>query len=102
MRYDYKKKLNLERFVKFVDYNINQAKFMELRVIYNLRDVIKVMKVSFNFYYRPPNSNTFLSLFKTNYILERIFSSKKDLLSWCEVNQFKVIKQSQMKTNRSN
>jgi hypothetical protein len=90
LRFDYKKKLQLADFVKFLDYNLNQGRFLEVRVIHTVRDVTKLLKIGVNFYYRI--GQAMASLFKTHYLLERVFPSKKDLLTWCELNKHKTLK----------
>lgn len=69
IRFDYKKKTAIERFVKFVDSAISQGKFMEMKVIYTQREIIKVAKLSLNFYYKTASQNVFASLFRPNFIL---------------------------------
>ena len=82
LRFDYKKKITLQAFAKFIEHTIAMGKYIEIKIIYSFRDVIKVLKLSFNFYYKSSDSKMY-SLFKACYIQERIFPSKKDLLSWC-------------------
>lgn len=93
LRFDYKKKITIDKFTKFIDYNIAQGKYIEIKIIYNLRDVIKVLKMSFNFYYKSSQESKVYSLFKPNYIQERIYHSKKDILTWCDINGNQMIKE---------
>lgn len=37
IRFDYKRKIGIEKFIKFVDSAITQGKFMEMKVIYTQR-----------------------------------------------------------------
>lgn len=68
IRYDYKKKVGLERFMKFIDATITQGKFIEIKVIYIIREIVKVVKLSMNFYYKTTSQNQYISLFKPNFI----------------------------------
>jgi hypothetical protein len=54
-----------------------------MKIVYTVREIVKVMKLSFNFYYKSNSQNLFFSIFKPNFILERIYASKKELLAWC-------------------
>lgn len=83
----------MDKFIKFVDTIITQGKFIEMKVIYTLREIPKVIKLSFNFYYKHSSQNQYLSLLKPNFILERIYSSKRELLTWGEVSNYKIIKE---------
>jgi hypothetical protein len=86
IRYDYKKKVELERLIKFVEGNVGQGRLMEVRAIYTVRDVTKLIKISPNFYYRnalSQNSQQYTSLFKMHYLHQRVFPSKKGILGWC-------------------
>lgn len=38
--------------MKFIDNILAQGKLLEVRAVYNVRDVIKIIKLSFNFYYK--------------------------------------------------
>lgn len=49
-----------------------------------VRDVTKVLKVSFNIYYQL--KQTIASLFKPHYIHQRVFPNKKDIVDWCQLN----------------
>ena len=60
---------------------------MEIRVLYVVRDVTKLLKVGFNFHYR--KGQNYQSLFKMHYEHERVFPSKKSLLNWTEVYMYK-------------
>lgn len=68
VRYDYKKKVNMEKFMKFIDVTITQGKFIEIKVLYTVREIIKVMKISINFYYKSGSQNGYQSIFKPNFI----------------------------------
>ena len=54
---------------------------MEVKIIYTVRDVTKVLKIGVNFHYKVANKP--YSLFKLHYPTQRVFSNKKDLLAWC-------------------
>ncbi len=66
-----------------MDYNINQGRFLEIKVIYVVREVTKVLKISVNFHYKMRQN--FLSLFRSHYVDERVFPTKKDILNWCDI-----------------
>jgi hypothetical protein len=68
LRFDYKKKMSLDRLIKFLDQSISQGKFIEMKLIYAVRDIPKVLKLSFNFYYRTTTQNQVFSLFKPHYV----------------------------------
>lgn len=81
LRYDYKKKLQLDRFIKFIDGSLGQGKLVEMTVVYTLREVVKVMKMGFNFYYKANSQQkSYTSVFKTSFVEERVFGSKRSLL----------------------
>lgn len=64
-----------------------------MKLLYSQRDILKVMKLGFNFYYRNSPQSPYFSIFRPNFLAERVYSSKKDLLAWCEASGPKVMKE---------
>lgn len=64
-----------------------------MKLLYSQRDILKVMKLGFNFYYRNSPQSPIFSIFRPNFLAERVYASKKDLLAWCEASGPKVMKE---------
>ena len=68
LRFDYKKKASVDRFSKFLEGVLSQGKFIEVKLLYSQRDILKVMKLGFNFYYRNSPQSPIFSIFKPNFL----------------------------------
>ena len=67
LRFDYKRKFTLEQVTKFVEYCVSQQLLMEVRVVYQVRDIVKTLKVSLNYHYRA-HSSKLNALFPPSYL----------------------------------